>query len=145
MKVPLVQTMPGLDATARDQLLLHQCLSRLPSSVSQQLRASGEANSQVRAIERARLLMLLDNECLPVAALAPTPDFLQGQIEKLNEQVAALSTQVLNGQRKSKHCYNCGQTGHIQRDSFYQDPTSDAFYAINLGILPSTAGGIRCL
>ena len=65
--------------------------------------------------------MSIDNKSLPVAALAPTPDFLQGQIEKLTEQVAALSTQVTNGQKKSKHRYNCGQTGYIQHDCFYQD------------------------
>ena len=113
MKVLLLHAIPGLDATARDELLVYQFLSGLPASVSQQLRKSGEANSLVRAIERDKLLMSINNESLPVAVVAPKPDLLQEQIKKLMEQVAALSTQVTNKQRKSKRCYNCGQTGHM--------------------------------
>jgi len=81
-------------------VLLHQFLSGLPASVSRQLRASGEANNLVKAIERARLLMSIDNESLPVAAVAPKPDLQQEKIERPTEQVAALSTQVANEQRK---------------------------------------------
>ena len=104
-------------------ILLHQFLSGLPASVSRQLRASGEANNLVKAIERARLLMSIDNETLPVAAVAPEPDLQlqQEKIERPTEQVAALSTQVANEQRKPKHCYNCGRTGHIQHECFYLD------------------------
>ena len=52
MKVLLEQAMPRLDNTARDQLLLHQFLAGLPVSVSQQLRATGEArnlNSSIKS------------------------------------------------------------------------------------------------
>ena len=39
----LLQAMPDLDTTTRDQLLLHQFVAGLPQAVSPQLRATGEA------------------------------------------------------------------------------------------------------
>ena len=38
----LLQTMPDLDTTTRDQLLLHQLVAGLPQAVSWQLRATGD-------------------------------------------------------------------------------------------------------
>ena len=45
------QAMPGLDATARDQLLLHQFLGGIPSTVSRQLRATGETKTLATTVE----------------------------------------------------------------------------------------------
>ena len=52
--------MPDLDAAARDRLLLHQFLGGIPTAVSRQLRATGETKTLAVAVERARLLLALD-------------------------------------------------------------------------------------
>ena len=62
MKMLLEQAMPRLDNTACDQLLLHQFLAGLPSSLSWQLRATGEARDLNSSVERARLLMSIDTQ-----------------------------------------------------------------------------------
>ena len=49
--------MPGLAAEAKQQLLLHQFLTGLPISVSQQLRATDDTNVLDQVVERAKLLM----------------------------------------------------------------------------------------
>lgn len=53
----LYQAMPGLAAEAKQQLLLHQFLTGLPISVSQQLRATDDTNVLDQVVERAKLLM----------------------------------------------------------------------------------------
>ena len=124
MKVLLEQAMPRLDNTARDQLLLHQFLTGLPVSLSQQLRATGEARDLNSSIERARLLMSIDTQSQQVAAVEAQSNHtnpLQEQVEKLTEQVAALSARIHRDpqQQKPKRCYKCGQAGHVQRNCFY--------------------------
>ena len=61
LKKLLLQAMPKLDATTRDQLLLHQFVAGLPQAVSWQLRATGEAKDLAAMMERARLLISLDD------------------------------------------------------------------------------------
>lgn len=56
----LDQAMPGLDGSARDQLLLHQFIAGLPETVSQQIRASGEVKELETAVERAQILMAVN-------------------------------------------------------------------------------------
>ena len=56
--------MPGLDATARSPLLLHQFMEGLPTVVSRQLRAAGDVKELDMALERARTLMTLEEGAL---------------------------------------------------------------------------------
>ncbi|KAL5503384.1 hypothetical protein EMCRGX_G010323 [Ephydatia muelleri] len=42
LKKLLSHAMPGIEANAKDQLLLHQLMAGLPTSITKQLRASGE-------------------------------------------------------------------------------------------------------
>ena len=62
LKKLLLQALPDLDATTRDQLLLHQFVAGLPQAVSRQLRATGEAKDLAATMERARLLISLDDQ-----------------------------------------------------------------------------------
>ena len=111
--------MPDLDATTRDQLLLHQFVARLPQAVSRQLRATGEAKDLAATMERARLLISLDDQG-QTATVREGPsnvERLQEQIEKLTEQVAALSTSSLctaDTDRGQRRCFYCNHVGHVQ-------------------------------
>jgi hypothetical protein len=114
--------MPNLEARAREQLLLHQFLAGLPSAVSRQLRATGDAKELASTLERAKLLMSLEEE-QPVASVSQSQrdrvvTELQGQVLALTEQVAALKH--LGSRRSDEHtrsvqCFKCGKFGHIQR------------------------------
>ena len=97
LKKLLPQVMPDLDTTMRDQLLLHWFMEEQPQAVRQQLRATGEAKDRAATMERAQLLISLDNQG-QMGAVREEPSGikrLQEQIEKLIEQVAALSTSSL--------------------------------------------------
>lgn len=123
LKKLLEQAMPDLGPQARDQLVLHQFLAGLPVSVSRQLRATGEAQTLQAAVERARLLMVIDDKG-PVAAVADQPnpvEQLAEQVAKLTEQVAALSTTAHNTSRRDRiRCFACNRTGHVQRECPYR-------------------------
>ena len=118
LKKLLDQAMPGMDATARQQLLLHQFLGGLPVSVSKQIRAAGDTKDLNKVVERARLLMTIEGEQTPVAAVTEVQE-LKKQISELTEQVAVLTT-TKNVARKitatNKRCFNCRGFGHMQRD-----------------------------
>ena len=51
IKKLLSGAMPGLETAARNQLLLHQLLAGLPSSISMQIRASGETSDLDKVME----------------------------------------------------------------------------------------------
>lgn len=128
LKQLLEQAMPGLDSTAKEQLLLHQFVAGLPSAISKQLRATGNTTELRPTVERAKLLTALENEQQAAAVASPSNPI----VEKLSEQVAALTEQVsaLSAlqQRKQEEfipragrpvlvrCYNCGKVGHIRRN-----------------------------
>ena len=52
--------MPDADAATCKQLLIHQFLTGIPDEVSKQLRAAGETDNLERIIQRAKLLMTLE-------------------------------------------------------------------------------------
>ncbi|KAL5515095.1 hypothetical protein EMCRGX_G000217 [Ephydatia muelleri] len=105
LKQLLDQAMPKLEARAREQLLLHQFVAGLPNAVSRQLRATGDAKELTSTLERAKLLMSLEEE-QPVASVSQSQRDcivaeLQGQVLALTEQVAALKHQNTVGSRHS--------------------------------------------
>ena len=112
----LEQAMPGLTADAKKQLVLHQFLAGLPSTVSRQLRAAGETKDLDSAVERAKLLLALEEQDVkPAAAISEHDEsfeLLKTQMTKLTEQVAALST----SSRRERRCFVCNRPGHLQRD-----------------------------
>ena len=97
IKQLLEQAMPGLDAKAKEQLLLHQFVAGLPPAISKQLRAAGNTTDLRSTVERAKLLNALENEqqtarVMPPSNVNPIPT--NAAVEKLTEQVAALTEQV---------------------------------------------------
>ena len=106
LKKLLGQAMSNLDAEARDQLLLHQFLAGIPPVIGRQLRATGEAKTLEAAVERARLLMTLDDQAhaTVVREGAGDVDQLKEQIGKLTEQVAALTTASLRTINREQRC-----------------------------------------
>lgn len=94
LKKLLNQAMPDIDATARGQLLLHQFLAGLPDSISKQLRATGETTDLDKTVERARLLMALDDreQAAVVSTESAQLTQLTERVAELTEQVAALTT-----------------------------------------------------
>ena len=107
--------MPEASDDTRKQLLLHQFVSGLPVSISKQLRATGEVNDLDVVMERAKLLMIIE-EPQKVAAIQTTEiQDLKEQISLLTEQVAALSVKPLR-QSSTVVYYKCQQPGHVQRN-----------------------------
>ena len=130
LKQLLEQAMPGLDSTAKEQLLLHQFVTGLPSAISKQLRATGNTTDLRSTVERAKLLTALEIENEQQAAAVASPSNpTNAVVEKLSEQVAALTEQVaaLSALQQRKQdgtpraarpvrCYYCGKVGHIRRN-----------------------------
>ena len=93
MKRLLEQALPTADTSTNKQLLLHQFINGLPSSLSTQLQATGQINDLKTAMERAKLLMTLKEELDKTAAVQSSEvAALKDQISVLTEQVAALTT-----------------------------------------------------
>ena len=95
LKKLLQHAMPDVTADVRSQLLLHQLLVGLPTAVSKQLRANGDVNDLEKTIERARLLLSLEEERPTAVAtvstvLSEVELKLRKQVDELAEQVAAL-------------------------------------------------------
>ena len=121
LKRLLQSAVPGLDVNAREQMLIHQFLTGLLTDISRQLRATEEAKELTKVVERACLLMTIDNQSSlqSVAACASTVDTgtkeemsrLQNQVEALTLQVAALTTPKATNLRK--RCFNCNGLGHL--------------------------------
>ena len=61
LKQLLRRAMLDTDAGTHDQLLRHHFISELPTHISKQLRATGEMNDLDRVIERAKLLLTIED------------------------------------------------------------------------------------
>ena len=131
--------MPEIDSKARDQLLLHQFIAGLPLRVSRELRAAGETKELGVTLQRARLLLSLEDqhkltESGPLGSSTKQPNereqAMAASIDRLTQQVAALSEQVETSRRRGGNnsrqagrverntaiiCFNCGRRGHIAR------------------------------
>lgn len=120
LKALLERAMPGLAAEAREQLLLHQFLAGIPSSVSRQLRASGDTANLNNTIAKARLLMAVnDQQEVAAVGVAQKSEItqLQGKIEVLTQQVATLAAKQRDDPSAPvQRCYYCNQSGHVQHE-----------------------------
>lgn len=128
------KAMPDADVATRNQLLLHQFVSGLPAHIGKQLRATGEVNDLDRVLERAKLLMTIEEPQKIAAVQTSEVQELRKQVSTLTEQVAALSARrskrpagvvcykcqqpghLLRNCPLTRRCYLCGQPGHIARD-----------------------------
>jgi len=132
LKQLLTQAMPGIADAARDQLLLHQFLSGLPQEVSKQLRAMGATDLLKTAVERAKVLMTVEQHSDATAAVKTqhSSEFqqLQQQLATLTEQVAALSVAQpsISPGTSRKRCFLCNRVGHLQHSCPNQRPRYDS-------------------
>ena len=109
------QAMPDADAGTRKQLLTHQFLTGIPDEVSKQLRAAGEIDDLERIIQRAKLLMTLEQTEKTAVIGKQLTSQQNGAVEALKEQVAALTEQVAalaTGKQTSRQspsflCFRC--------------------------------------
>ena len=128
LKRLLDQAMPDLPRDAREQLILHQFLSGLPTTISKQLRSTGETQRLETTVERARLLMAIkrDQESKSVASISRSDAAkecsevmqLKTQLSELTEQVATLAA-IQSSKRHSSQpprCFTCQGIGHFQRN-----------------------------
>ena len=85
------KAMPDADAATHTQLLLHQFVSGLPVHIGKQLRATGDISDLDRVLERAKLLMTIEEPQKTAAVQTSEVQELREQVSTLTEQVAALS------------------------------------------------------
>ena len=145
LKKLLDQAMPNLDEITRERLLLHQFLSGLPDTTSRQLRASGEIKTVQTAVDRARLLMTLEEPQQTAAVASSTSEIeeLKDQVTRLTEQVATLVASPprrhMDGQQRGRsllRCFSCNRVGHVQRECPFRQPqTRRCFLCNQLGHL----------
>ena len=109
------QAMPEASEDTQKQLILHQFLSGLPANISKQLRATGEVNNVDAVMERAKLLMTMEEPQKTAATQTAEVQELKEQISLLTEQVAALSVKTPR-RPASVVCYRCQQAAHIQQN-----------------------------
>jgi hypothetical protein len=124
----------GVTGEAKDTLLLHQFLSGLPPAISRQIRATGETRNLQTTVERARLLLPLEDQVAAVEK-KPTEVKVEEPVHKLVEQVAvqveALTSNTQHQPRQGRPndvavqknnppcCYGRGGIGHLK----YQCPS----------------------
>ena len=109
------QAMPEAGEATRKQLLLHQFVSGLPVNISKQLRVMGALDDLDVVVERAKLLMTIEEPQKTAAVQSSEIQDLKEQISVLTEQVAALSSKPARGPA-AVICYRCQRPGHLQRN-----------------------------
>jgi len=67
LKMLSKKAMPDADATTLNQLVLHQFISRLPSQIGKQLHATEEVSDLDKVLERAKLLMTIEEPQMTAA------------------------------------------------------------------------------
>eukprot|EP00731_Ephydatia_muelleri_P011913 Em0006g807a len=99
-----------------------EALSLYLHDLRQQLRATGDMTNLQSTLERAKLLLSLEEE-QKVAAVTPqmrsschNVEWLVEQVAALTEQVAALSARSRDRDQRPMRCYNCGKLGHMRRN-----------------------------
>lgn len=85
LKRLLGQALLTANASTSKQLLLHQFISGLPSSLSTQLQVGSQINDLETAMEQAKLLMMLKQEPHKAAAVQTT------EVVTLKSQISALT------------------------------------------------------
>ena len=119
LKKLLERAMPGVDTATRNRLLIHQFFLGLPIGISRQLRATGETTELDAVMDRARLLMTLEEQKHNhIAAISNEPR--QSEVQELQEEVAKLTEQVIAlttaDSRRTQRCFSCNRQGHTQRE-----------------------------
>ncbi|KAL5500252.1 hypothetical protein EMCRGX_G011777 [Ephydatia muelleri] len=97
LKKLLSHAMPGIEANAKDQLLLHQLMAGLPTSITKQLRASGEIKNFNDTVQRARLLLSIEEQH-SVVAVGSSGQGVQ-ELEQRKLKPFPSKSQPLRGQR----------------------------------------------
>ena len=105
LKTLVDQTMPGLAAKTKRQLLVHHFLAGLPISVNQQLQATGDTKVLDQVVEHAKLLMIVQEQTVAVTSKETGVCKIHAQVSQLNEQVRAQNIQCKDGD--SGHCFYC--------------------------------------
>ena len=113
LKQLLGQVIPNANADSSKQLLLHQFISGLPSSIIKQLRAAGQINDLDTALEQATLLMMLEGPENMATIQTTEVKVLMEQISLLTEKVATLTTRQTR-QLGNVKCYRYDRPGHLQ-------------------------------
>lgn len=85
LKVLIECAMPDIDATSNGQLLLHQFLAGIPGHVSRQLQVMGETTDLQRVVEKACLLMSIDEQ--PENEAAPSNAIIESTLGSLQTQI----------------------------------------------------------
>ena len=121
LKRLLSHAMPELPQEARDRLLLHQFLNRLPLAISKQLCSTGDTQELEATVERARLLITIsesDHEQKSIASISHNDTEVKErcevmqltmQIAELTEQVAALTA------KQTPSCFSCNAKDTFSR------------------------------
>ncbi|KAL5493255.1 hypothetical protein EMCRGX_G014404 [Ephydatia muelleri] len=96
LKKLLSLAMPGIEANAKDQLLLHQLMAGLPTSITKQLRASGEIKNFNDTVQRARLLLSIEEQHNGITMETPA-DLSHANATRMNmaERTDDVATTVL--------------------------------------------------
>ena len=81
--------------------------------MSQQLRATGDTKSLEQVVERAKLLMVVQEQTAAITSEETEVRKLRAQVSQLTEQVAALNVQRKEGDMR--RCFYCNQPGHSKR------------------------------
>ena len=95
LKMLLNQAMPELATEAQQQFLVHQFLAGLPvsRSVSQQLRATGDTNGLEQVVERAKLLMVVQEQTAAITSEETEVTKLQVQVSYQNSFIGFVKSQ----------------------------------------------------